>query len=103
LKVRPIPTFFLVIFILSLVLGLFYTFSYYVARSPVVELRMSDVSRSRDIFTSFSTINTSYTAGEKVVSYLEILNLSNKTINRINFTLRVIALSLFGFQIARAR
>jgi len=99
LKIRLFPIFVLAIFILSLALGLFYAFSYYMARSSVVEVRTVDSSRSENVFISCSAINTSYVAGGKAVFYLDVLNLGNRTIHRIDFTLRVTALSLFGFRI----
>jgi hypothetical protein len=69
------------------------------ARSSLIETRAIGHSQSEDLAISCVAVNTSYVAGEKAVFYFEVVNLGNRTIRRIDYTLRVATLSLLGLQI----
>ncbi|MEM3004577.1 MAG: hypothetical protein QXO25_00725 [Candidatus Bathyarchaeia archaeon] len=99
MRIRLFHILVLAVLISSISLALFYTLSYYAARSTLIETRTIGHSQSEDLAISCIAVNTSYVAGEKAVFYFEVVNLGNKTIRRIDYNLRVTALSLFGLRI----
>ncbi|MBS7622246.1 hypothetical protein KEJ39_01040 [Candidatus Bathyarchaeota archaeon] len=99
MRIRLFHLLVLAILLLSVSMGLFYDLSYYAARTSLIETKEIDHSQSEDLAISCVAVNTSYVAGEKAVFYFEVVNLRNETIRRIDYTLRVTALSLLGLRL----
>jgi hypothetical protein len=66
-----------------------------------VRARPSSTVSFGGVTLTFSSAKPSYMAGEKAVFYIDVLNLKDRPINRVDFSLKVKALSLFGVQAMR--
>jgi hypothetical protein len=103
LQVKLLPMLSLVMFVLLLILGAVYAFSDFQASTSSSKVKILAFSNSKDMLMSFSSASTSYVAGERAVFYVDFLNLRDTPIRRIDFTLRVRALSFAGYQVLEMR
>jgi len=94
-----IRLFFLLVLLASLALILVFAFSWSQALSSSVKEKASETAYSEDIILVFSSSKPTYTLGETAIFYIDILNLREFTISRVDFSLKVKALSLFGLNI----
>ncbi|MBS7628705.1 hypothetical protein KEJ23_01835 [Candidatus Bathyarchaeota archaeon] len=56
-------------------------------------------SRSEDIILAFSAVNPSYVAGETGSFHIDVVNLHTTPLRRIDFNLKVTALTIFGLRV----
>ncbi|MGQ9544031.1 MAG: hypothetical protein ACUVTM_08160 [Candidatus Bathyarchaeia archaeon] len=98
MKIKPPPLLFLGILIISTPFTAIYTFSYVQYVLPGVRVAASSTVSSQGLTLSFSSDKPSYKAGERAIFYIDVLNLRDNMIRRIDFSLKVKALSLLGFQ-----
>jgi len=97
--INLVHLFFLAILLTSLASILVFAFSWHQASSSGVKEKASDTVYSEDIILVFSSSRPSYMPGETVVFYIDILNLREFPISRVDFSLNVRALSLFGLNV----
>jgi hypothetical protein len=69
------------------------------ASSSGIREKPSDVVYSEDVVLVFSSSKPSYMPGERAIFYIDILNLRNFSISRVDFSLNVKALSLLGLNV----
>jgi len=98
-SINLIRLFFLVALLASLTLILVFTFSWFQALSSSVEEKASATVYCEDIILVFSSSKPSYTLGETAIFHIDILNLQEFSISRVDFSLNVKALCLFGLNV----
>lgn len=99
IRINLIRLFFLVVLVTSLVLTLVFAFSWRQAVFSSVVEKTSETVYSEDIILIFSSLKSSYMPGETATFYIDILNLREFPISRVDFSLNVKALSLFGLDV----
>ncbi|MBS7658905.1 MAG: hypothetical protein QW487_07560 [Candidatus Bathyarchaeia archaeon] len=95
---KPLSLLLLSLFIASSAFEAIYAFSYVQAGLSSVKAEASSTVSFEGVTLTFSSIKPYYSAGEKAVFYIDVLNLRDQPINRIDFSLKVKALSLFSIQ-----
>ena len=90
---------FLAIFLGFLLASLFYAFSYWNSLYSNLQTKTSDTAYSEDVIVVFSSSKSSYMAGENAVFCIEIMNRRESPFSKINFSVEVKALSMFGIKI----
>jgi len=98
-SINLIRLFFLLVLLASLALILVFAFSWSQAVLLSVKEKASETVYSEDITLVFSSSKPYYTLGETAVFYIDILNLREFPISKVDFSLKVKALSLFGLNI----
>jgi len=102
-KLKLFPSIFLILLISSIAFGIVYTFSYVQASLSRIEAKPSSTISFEGITLTFSSIKPSYAIGEKAIFYIDVLNLRDQPINRIDFSLNVKALSFFSIQVMKVK
>jgi len=97
--INLISLFFLVVLLVSLTVISVFAFTWHQALSSIVEEKASETVYCEDIILVFSSSKPSYTPGETATFYIDILNLREFPISRIDFSLNVKALSLLGLNV----
>jgi len=97
-RLKLFPLFFLGLFTVSAAFEAAYAYSYIQAGLSGVRAGPSSTVSFGDVTLTFSSAKPSYMAGERALFYIDVLNLRGRPINRVDFSLRVKALSFFGVQ-----
>lgn len=98
-KINLVHLFLIIVFLASLAPLVVFVLSYSSASYPAAKSKVSDTVFSEDIVLKFSSLKSSYTAGETATFHVDILNLGSSPISQINFSLNVKAASLFGLSV----
>jgi len=97
--INLVQLFFLAVVLASLALALVSAYSLHQALSSKVEEKAYEKVYSEDIILVFSSLKPSYTLGETATFYIDILNTREFPISRVDFSLNVKAISLFGLNV----
>jgi len=91
--------FVLLVLVFSLAFILIYVSSYCLALSSSLHERVSETVYGEDMVIIFSSLKRSYIPGERAIFYIDVLNIREFPIFRVNFSLNVKASSLFGLDV----
>jgi hypothetical protein len=100
-RFKLIPLLFLSLFIISIAFEAVYASFYVQASLSSVRAKPSSTVSFEGVTLTFSSAKPFYAAGEKAVFYIDVLNLRDQPIYRIDFSLKVKALSFFGLQVMK--